>query len=99
MESRGPQIPSRRTYRPGSTDFRWPVSTGWWLPAAIAHSPVPKMSAAKVGASASAYLVGAASGTPMFGYLTDILGRKRLFSITVARSICGPPAPGAAGLG
>ena len=41
------------------------------------------MSAEQVGFTASAYLVGAVAGALFFGWLTDRLGRKKLFSITV----------------
>ncbi|HEY8901588.1 MAG TPA: MFS transporter [Chthoniobacterales bacterium] len=37
----------------------------------------------QVGGSATAYLVGAVAGALFFGYLTDRLGRKRLFFVTV----------------
>ncbi|HEY6969501.1 MAG TPA: MFS transporter [Candidatus Angelobacter sp.] len=38
---------------------------------------------AQVGASATCYLVGAVAGALIFGYSTDRLGRKRLFTITL----------------
>jgi MFS family permease len=38
---------------------------------------------AQVGATATAYLAGAVIGAVVFGYLTDALGRKRLFFITL----------------
>ena len=38
----------------------------------------------QVTAAASAYLVGAVAGALFFGYLTDRLGRKRLFLVTLA---------------
>jgi MFS family permease len=38
---------------------------------------------AQVGASGTAYLAGAVVGALVFGYLTDRLGRKRLFTITL----------------
>jgi MFS family permease len=41
------------------------------------------LSAAEVGASASAYLSGAITGALVFGRMTDTLGRKRLFLITL----------------
>ena len=41
------------------------------------------LSGAEVGAAASAYSVGAVAGALFFGWLTDRLGRKRLFSVTV----------------
>ena len=42
------------------------------------------LSDAQVGASATFYLAGAVLGALLFGYVTDRLGRKRLFFITVA---------------
>ena len=38
---------------------------------------------AQVGASATCYLVGAVLGALIFGYLTDLVGRKRLFTVTL----------------
>ena len=38
---------------------------------------------AEVGASATCYLLGAVAGALVFGYATDRLGRKRLFTITL----------------
>ena len=38
---------------------------------------------AQVGASATCYLIGAVLGALAFGYLTDRLGRKRLFTVTL----------------
>jgi len=65
------------------------------LSAAIANSPVLRMSAAQVGATASAYLAGAVSGALLFGYLTDVLGRKKLFSVTVMIYVLATLATGA----
>jgi MFS family permease len=42
------------------------------------------LSEAQVGASTSAYLGGAIAGALVFGRLTDLYGRKRLFLITLA---------------
>jgi MFS family permease len=53
------------------------------LSGALANSPRLHLSAAQVGAAASAYLVGAVAGALGFGWLTDRLGRKKLFSVTV----------------
>src|SRR5438552_3335866 len=41
------------------------------------------LSDAQVGASATAYLLGAVIGALIFGYSTDRLGRKKLFFVTV----------------
>jgi MFS family permease len=38
----------------------------------------------EIGLSASAYLAGAVLGALFFGYLTDRLGRKKLFTVTLA---------------
>src|SRR5439155_99110 len=50
---------------------------------ALEESPVLHFTAAEVGLAASAYLVGAVSGALLFGYLTDRLGRRRLFMVTL----------------
>ncbi len=50
---------------------------------ALEQSPVLRFSAVEVGAVSSAYLVGAVSGALIFGYLTDRLGRKKLFTVTL----------------
>ena len=42
------------------------------------------MSDVQVGASATSYLAGAVAGALIFGWLTDRLGRKKLFFITLA---------------
>jgi MFS family permease len=44
---------------------------------------------AQVGLAASAYLLGAVSGALFFGWLTDRLGRKRLFWITLCVYLVG----------
>ncbi len=38
----------------------------------------------QVGGSATAYLAGAVAGALVFGWLTDLLGRKKLFFVTLA---------------
>jgi MFS family permease len=48
---------------------------------ALKASPALRLSDAQVGASASAYLAGAVLGAFFFGWLTDRLGRKRLFFV------------------
>ena len=51
---------------------------------ALKASPVLQFSNADVGLTASAYLAGAVVGALFFGWLTDRLGRKKLFFITLA---------------
>ncbi len=51
---------------------------------ALKASPVLQFSNADVGLAAAAYLAGAVLGALFFGWLTDRLGRKKLFFITLA---------------
>ena len=60
----------------------------------IAGSPIMRLSAQQVGYSASAYLAGAVGGALLFGWLTDRLGRKKLFTITVLVYLLGTIATG-----
>jgi MFS family permease len=53
------------------------------LAGALKQSPVLQFSNADVGLAASAYLGGAVLGAIFFGWLTDRLGRKKLFFITL----------------
>src|SRR5918911_397815 len=50
---------------------------------ALEESPVLRFTEVEIGLVASAYLVGAVCGALLFGYLTDRLGRKRLFMVTL----------------
>ncbi len=52
------------------------------LSGALTESPVLHLTSEQVGLAASAYLIGAVFGALFFGWLTDRLGRKKLFSIT-----------------
>ena len=54
------------------------------LAGALKDSPSLRFSNADVGLAASAYLAGAVLGALFFGWLTDRLGRKKLFFITLA---------------
>src|SRR3982074_3460878 len=54
------------------------------LGGALKASPVLRFSNTEVGITASAYLCGAVLGALFFGWLTDRLGRKKLFFITLA---------------
>jgi MFS family permease len=50
---------------------------------ALKQSPVLHLSNTEVGLASSAYLAGAVLGAMFFGWLTDRLGRKKLFFITL----------------
>jgi MFS family permease len=54
------------------------------LSGALKQSPVLRFSNAEIGLASSAYLIGAVLGALFFGWLTDRLGRKNLFFITLA---------------
>src|SRR5947209_789179 len=51
---------------------------------ALKASPVLHFSNTEVGLASSAYLVGAVLGAVFFGWLTDRLGRRKLFFLTLA---------------
>ena len=51
---------------------------------ALKESPVLQFTNTDVGIAASAYVAGAVLGAMFFGWLTDRLGRKKLFFITLA---------------
>ncbi len=53
------------------------------LSGALRASPALHFSATEVGLANSAYVAGAVSGAVFFGWLTDRMGRKRLFSVTL----------------
>ncbi len=50
---------------------------------ALQESPVLRFDAAEVGKVGTAYLIGAVIGAVLFGYLTDRLGRRKLFFVTL----------------
>src|SRR4051812_42533480 len=50
---------------------------------ALKNSPVLQFTATDIGLATSAYLAGAVLGALLFGWLTDRLGRKKLFFITL----------------
>jgi MFS family permease len=54
------------------------------LAGAFKASPVLQFTNTDIGLAASAYLAGAVLGALFFGWLTDRLGRKKLFFITLA---------------
>ena len=65
------------------------------LAGALKASPILQFSNANVGLAASAYLAGAVLGALFFGWLTDRLGRKKLFFITLAVYLCATAATAA----
>jgi MFS family permease len=66
------------------------------LSAAIKDSPALRLTETEVGYTASAYLVGAVLGALFFGWLTDRLGRKKLFTITLLTYLVATIASGLA---
>jgi MFS family permease len=65
------------------------------LAGALRTSPVLHFSNADVGLASSAYLAGAVVGAILFGWLTDRLGRKKLFFITLSVYMVATAATGA----
>ncbi len=66
------------------------------LSGAIAESHSAGITTAEIGYAASAYLAGAVLGALFFGWLTDRLGRKKLFTITVLVYLLATVASGLA---
>lgn len=64
------------------------------LAGAIAASPRLQLTSAEVGLTASAYLGGAVLGALFFGWLTDKLGRKKLFTVTLLLYLAATIASG-----
>src|SRR4051812_40670717 len=62
------------------------------LSGALKQSPILKFSNTDIGLASSAYLAGAVLGALFFGWLTDRLGRKKLFFITLALYLVATPA-------
>ncbi len=53
------------------------------LAGALRESPVLRFTSTDIGIANSAYVTGAVAGALVFGWLSDRLGRKRLFSVTL----------------
>jgi MFS family permease len=66
------------------------------LTGALQESPTLRFSPTDIGLSASAYLAGNVIGAALFGWLTDKLGRKRLFNITLGLYLLATAATAAA---
>ena len=63
------------------------------LAGALKDDPVLKFSNLDIGIASSAYLAGAVIGALGFGWLTDRIGRKKLFFITLALYLSAAAAP------
>src|SRR6478609_11341039 len=50
---------------------------------ALKESPVLRFTNTEIGLAGAAYIAGAVVGAVLFGWLTDRLGRKKLFTLTV----------------
>jgi len=59
---------------------------------ALRASPALGLTDEQVGLSATAYLLGAVLGALFFGYLADVLGRRRLFFVTLGVYVAGTAA-------
>ena len=99
-------IPARMHDMPWSR-FHWMVivglGTAWILDgleiqivAAGGFQETLEMSAAQVGLAGSIYLVGQVAGALVFGRLTDTLGRKKMFTLTLAVYLIGAALAGLA---
>ena len=66
------------------------------LSGAISNSPQLRLTESQFGLTASFYLAGAVVGALFFGWLTDRLGRKKLFTITVLVYLIGTGLSGIA---
>src|SRR6202007_1085740 len=62
--------------------------------AALQPSPRLHLSAEQVGLTGSAYLIGAVLGSLFFGHLTDRLGRKKMFHVTLRGYLVATAAAG-----
>src|SRR5574339_363899 len=62
------------------------------LAGALKESPSLRFSNIDIGLASSAYLAGAVLGAIFFGWLTDRLGRKKLFFITLSASLTATAA-------
>jgi MFS family permease len=70
------------------------VTLAGTLIGALMESPTLQFTGADIGYATSAYLAGAVIGAVGFGWLTDRLGRKKLFFITLATYLVATTATG-----
>jgi MFS family permease len=64
------------------------------LAGALKASPILRFTDADVGDAGSLYLIGAVTGAILFGWLTDRLGRKKLFFVTLTIYLLATAATG-----
>src|SRR5689334_2949553 len=99
-------IPVRMDRMPWSR-FHWMVifglGTAWILDgleiqlvASAGYAKTLGMSSAQVGLTSTIYLIGQVAGALIFGRLTDSLGRKRLFILTLLIYLIGSGVAGLA---
>jgi MFS family permease len=62
----------------------------------LGHASAFGLSAGEIGFANTVYLIGQVAGALVFGHLTDRLGRKRLFLVTIALYLAATAASGAA---
>ena len=70
------------------------VTLAGTLSSALKATSGLNLSDAQIGVAGSSYLCGAVAGAFFFGWLTDRLGRKKLFSITLAVYLAATAATG-----
>ncbi len=68
------------------------VTLAGTMSGALKASPVLRLSNTEVGLAGSVYLAGAVLGAIFFGWLTDRLGRKKLFFVTLTVYLCATAA-------
>lgn len=68
------------------------VTLAGTIAGALKQSPTLHFTNSEIGLTGSAYLLGAVVGSLFFGWLTDRLGRKKLFFITLALYIAATAA-------
>ncbi|MGE0421245.1 MAG: MFS transporter [Reyranellaceae bacterium] len=68
------------------------VTLAGTLAGALKESPVLQFSNTQIGLASSFYLAGAVLGGLCFGWLTDVLGRRKLFFVTLALYVAATAA-------
>ena len=81
--------PGWRSRRSASSGCSTASRSGWQGPSRVCCKDEASLGLAdaEVGLTAAVYLAGAALGALLFGYLTDWLGRKKLFTVTITKPL------------